>query len=105
MKKRKSKSNKLLKTVFLTLGISLFFVSCEKMDDLDENIPKIEKRNVTAKRITINEIRENKTLKKSLLKIEKQFDYIKKTNNLSKTIKTKDNGQVSIYSRKFWTLF
>jgi hypothetical protein len=77
--------NKLTKIGILILGISLFFFSsCEKDDTFDENISTIQKNNVIAKRVTLNEIKENQTLKQSIDKIEKQFDYIKKDNEFSK---------------------
>ncbi|WP_159292199.1 hypothetical protein [Tenacibaculum maritimum] len=84
--------NRLTKIGILILGISLFFFSsCEKDDTFDENISTIQKSNVIAKRVTLNEIKENQTLKQSLDKIEKQFDYIKRNNKFSK-INSTDNS-------------
>lgn len=86
------KMNKLTKIGILIFGISLFFFSsCEKDDTFDENISTIQKSNVIAKRVTLNEIKENQTLKQSLDKIEKQFNYIKKNNEFSK-INSTDNS-------------
>lgn len=80
-----NKLKNLLKIVTLSFGVSLFFFSsCEKDDTFDENISTVQKSNVIAKRVTLNEIKENQTLKRSLDKIEKQFDYFKKGNEFSK---------------------
>jgi len=85
------KINKLTKLLILIFGISLFFFSsCEKDNNFDENISTIQKSNVIAKRVALNKIKENQTLKQSLDKIEKHFNYIKKSNEFSK-INSTDN--------------
>ncbi len=84
---------KILKPLILLFGISLLLVNCQKDDDFQDRHALPLKGNISAKRVTLNEIKKNELLKQSISKIEKQFDYYK-INSGNARINATDNSFV-----------
>lgn len=84
---------KILKPLILLFGISLLLVNCQKDDDFQDRHALPLKGNISAKRVTLNEIKKNELLKQSISKIEKQFDY-NKINSGNARINATDNSFV-----------
>lgn len=81
-----------LKLGILLFGISILVTNCQKEDYFIEKTAPVENsNNLTIKKVSLNELKENKQLRTSLSKIEKHLDVAKQQNENSK-IDATDNS-------------
>jgi hypothetical protein len=92
--------NSKLQFLFLFLGISFMFFTCQKDDTFTEEpiTTEIQTKNSSqVKKVSLNDVKQHTLIKKYLDKIEKQFDYNK--TNTSKKSKSTSTSAVAINSK------
>lgn len=91
----KQKTKQLTKLVVLIFSISLLVWNCERDDNFKETIgTTIAQDNFKIKRVTLEEIKQDSRLSKTLSNIEKKFDYTKDAKNKNSRITATDDSFV-----------